>query len=118
MSIKMALKVQYLNHPYLYTSPIPLYRVSSHPFGKKPVNPSVVVAYRPSMKTDRAIFCFAFKTLSAKNAAALDKELMSTGGFSIDQLMELAGLSVAEAGTLFFSPSSLEDRLAFPLDWE
>ncbi|RFU32434.1 hypothetical protein B7463_g3932, partial [Scytalidium lignicola] len=37
------------------------------------------------------------KTLSAKNSAALDKELMSTGGFSIDQLMELAGLSVSQA---------------------
>jgi hypothetical protein len=39
------------------------------------------------------------KTLSAKSAAALDQELMSTGAFSIDQLMELAGLSVSQAGT-------------------
>ncbi|KAK7726775.1 hypothetical protein SLS57_003336 [Botryosphaeria dothidea] len=38
------------------------------------------------------------RTLSAKNAAELDKELMSTGAFSIDQLMELAGLSVSQAG--------------------
>ncbi|OBA20359.1 YjeF N-terminal domain-like protein [Metschnikowia bicuspidata var. bicuspidata NRRL YB-4993] len=38
-----------------------------------------------------------FKTLSAKAAAALDAELMSTGSFSIDQLMELAGLAVAKA---------------------
>ncbi|KAJ2896491.1 hypothetical protein MKZ38_005479 [Zalerion maritima] len=38
------------------------------------------------------------KTLSAKAAAALDKELMSTSAFSIDQLMELAGLSVSQAG--------------------
>ncbi|KAG4222516.1 hypothetical protein PC116_g29010 [Phytophthora cactorum] len=43
----------------------------------------------------------AFKTLSAKAAAALDKELMSTGAFSIDQLMELAGLSVSQVGTRF-----------------
>ncbi|KAI1421776.1 YjeF N-terminal domain-containing protein [Xylaria sp. FL1777] len=35
-------------------------------------------------------------TLSAKAAAALDQELMSTGAFSIDQLMELAGLSVSQ----------------------
>ncbi|KAK9383459.1 YjeF N-terminal domain-containing protein [Kockiozyma suomiensis] len=35
--------------------------------------------------------------LSAKNAAALDAELMSSGGFSLDQLMELAGLSCAHA---------------------
>lgn len=38
------------------------------------------------------------QTLGSKAAAALDKELMSTGAFSIDQLMELAGLSVSQAG--------------------
>lgn len=37
--------------------------------------------------------------LGAQAAAALDKELMSSGAFSIDQLMELAGLSVSQAGT-------------------
>ena len=36
------------------------------------------------------------QTLSAAAATALDKELMSTGAFSIDQLMELAGLSVSQ----------------------
>jgi len=45
------------------------------------------------------------KTLSAKSAAALDKELMSTGGFSIDQLMELAGLSVSQAGMRILFPA-------------
>lgn len=35
--------------------------------------------------------------LSAQDAAALDTELMSTPGFSLEQLMELAGLAVAEA---------------------
>ncbi|KAF2774299.1 YjeF N-terminal domain-like protein [Teratosphaeria nubilosa] len=39
----------------------------------------------------------ALRTLGPKAAAALDEELMSTGAFSIDQLMELAGLSVAQA---------------------
>lgn len=39
----------------------------------------------------------SFKTLSAKAASQLDQELMSTGSFSIDQLMELAGLAVAKA---------------------
>ncbi|KAL2022951.1 hypothetical protein VTK56DRAFT_4166 [Thermocarpiscus australiensis] len=39
----------------------------------------------------------ALKTLTAKAAQALDKELMSNGAFSIDQLMELAGLSVSQA---------------------
>ncbi|GJC84761.1 NAD(P)H-hydrate epimerase [Colletotrichum liriopes] len=38
------------------------------------------------------------RTLGAKAAAALDKDLMSTGAFSLDQLMELAGLSVSQAG--------------------
>ncbi|KAK0387740.1 hypothetical protein NLU13_3985 [Sarocladium strictum] len=37
------------------------------------------------------------KTLGAKAAAALDQELMSSGAFSIDQLMELAGLAVSQA---------------------
>ncbi|KAI8979376.1 YjeF N-terminal domain-like protein [Mycotypha africana] len=40
----------------------------------------------------------ACKYLSQKVAQAIDQELMSSsGGFSIDQLMELAGLSVAQA---------------------
>lgn len=37
------------------------------------------------------------QTLNAKNAGALDKDLMSVGAFSLDQLMELAGLSVSQA---------------------
>lgn len=43
------------------------------------------------------MFQSSFKTLSAKAAALLDQELMSSGSFSIDQLMELAGLAVAKA---------------------
>ncbi|KAL2210112.1 NAD(P)H-hydrate epimerase [Sarocladium strictum] len=39
----------------------------------------------------------SIKTLGAKAAAALDQELMSSGAFSIDQLMELAGLAVSQA---------------------
>lgn len=35
--------------------------------------------------------------LNAEKAAALDEELMSEPGFTLEQLMELAGLSVAEA---------------------
>lgn len=44
------------------------------------------------------------KTLGAKAAAALDQELMSTGAFSLDQLMELAGLAVSQAGKLLYQP--------------
>lgn len=60
------------------------------------------------------------QTISAKAAAALDKELMSTGAFSIDQLMELAGLSVSQAGmwcgsrvlfTCHLSPLSFASRV-------
>jgi len=47
----------------------------------------------------------AIKALSAKNAAALDKDLMSIGAFSIDQLMELAGLSVSQAVYRVHPPS-------------
>ncbi|KPI40152.1 NAD(P)H-hydrate epimerase [Cyphellophora attinorum] len=46
------------------------------------------------------------KTLTAASAAQLDKDLMSESmGFSIDQLMELAGLSVASAVYKVHPPS-------------
>ncbi|KAL6243317.1 hypothetical protein RBB50_009869 [Rhinocladiella similis] len=48
----------------------------------------------------------ALKTLGPRPAAELDKELMSEeGGFSIDQLMELAGLSVSQAVYKVHPPS-------------
>lgn len=47
----------------------------------------------------------ALRTLGAKAAAALDEQLMSNGAFSIDQLMELAGLSVAQAQYALSPPS-------------
>lgn len=47
----------------------------------------------------------ALRTLNAKNAGALDKDLMSIGAFSIDQLMELAGLSVSQAVYRVHPPS-------------
>ncbi|KAL8296056.1 hypothetical protein RB597_008956 [Gaeumannomyces tritici] len=45
------------------------------------------------------------KTLSARAATALDQELMSTCAFSLDQLMELAGLSVSQAVFRVHPPS-------------
>jgi NAD(P)H-hydrate epimerase len=36
--------------------------------------------------------------MSSKDAASLDQDLMEMGGWSLDQLMELAGLSVSQAG--------------------
>lgn len=56
------------------------------------------------------------QTLSAKAAAALDKELMSTGAFSIDQLMELAGLSVSQVGQCDFSPGILPLEVGMLVD--
>lgn len=47
----------------------------------------------------------ALRTLGPKAAAALDEELMSTGTFSIDQLMELAGLAVSHAMYALSPPS-------------
>lgn len=46
------------------------------------------------------------RTLSASEAAAIDAELMADPGFSIDQLMELAGLAVATAVYKTYPPSS------------
>ncbi|KAF7593242.1 hypothetical protein BBP40_011783 [Aspergillus hancockii] len=40
----------------------------------------------------------SLKAISSKDAASLDKDLMEIGGWSLDQLMELAGLSVSQAG--------------------
>ncbi|CAD6443895.1 12c08986-6169-4982-aa57-c668dbb63c3e [Sclerotinia trifoliorum] len=47
----------------------------------------------------------AAKYLSAANAAALDLDLMSMGAFSLDQLMELAGLSVSQVVYKVHPPS-------------
>lgn len=47
----------------------------------------------------------ALRTLTPKAAAALDEELMSTGSFTIDQLMELAGLAVAQCQHRLSPPS-------------
>lgn len=58
-------------------------------------------------RTVHHITKMALKTLTATSAANLDKELMSDDmGFSIDQLMELAGLSVAQAIYKVQPPSS------------
>lgn len=46
------------------------------------------------------------KAISSKDAAALDKDLMEIGGFSLDQLMELAGLSVSQAVYRVHPPSA------------
>ncbi|KAH8701795.1 AI-BP family protein [Talaromyces proteolyticus] len=56
--------------------------------------PSRLIRY--SSRYSRALN-MSLKAISSKDAAALDKDLMDVGGFSLDQLMELAGLSVSQA---------------------
>ena len=51
------------------------------------------------------------KTLSSKAAAQLDADLMSSGAFSLDQLMELAGLSVASAVYKQYPPTPAKNKL-------
>ena len=48
--------------------------------------------------------------LNAADAAALDAELMSSPGFSLEQLMELAGLAVAEAVYQVVPPSTAAEK--------
>ena len=48
----------------------------------------------PEEKRD-AVAAAVPRYLSRAQAAELDEDLMGEGGFSLDQLMELAGLSVA-----------------------
>jgi len=59
-------------------------------------------SYHPYSRTMRS--------LSAKDAAELDRELMTTGGFALEQLMELAGLSVSQA-VFKTQPPSLKPRV-------
>ncbi|KAG2019013.1 hypothetical protein GB937_005652 [Aspergillus fischeri] len=55
------------------------------------------IAVRKYSRTAR----MSLKAISAKDAASLDKDLMEMGGWSLDQLMELAGLSVSQAGMFY-----------------
>ncbi|CAG8422421.1 unnamed protein product [Penicillium salamii] len=48
----------------------------------------------------------SLRAISAKDAASLDRDLMETGGWSLDQLMELAGLSVAQAVWKLLPPNA------------
>lgn len=50
------------------------------------------------------------RCLTASNAAALDRELFTSFSFSLDQLMELAGLSVAEAVFRVYPFSDVSSR--------
>lgn len=51
--------------------------------------------------------------LTQKEAIALDEDLFNEYKYSVDQLMELAGLSVATAVARVYPPSTLVDSLHF-----
>ncbi|KAL4753049.1 hypothetical protein BDW72DRAFT_169754 [Aspergillus terricola var. indicus] len=53
----------------------------------------------------------ALKAINSKDAASLDQDLMEGGGFSLDQLMELAGLSVSQAVYRVHPPSAGKNLL-------
>ncbi|KAK4628961.1 NAD(P)H-hydrate epimerase [Fulvia fulva] len=53
----------------------------------------------------------ALRTLTPKAAAALDEQLMSTGAFTIDQLMELAGLAVAQCLYKLSPPTASSSKI-------
>ncbi|KAL4991956.1 YjeF N-terminal domain-like protein [Aspergillus falconensis] len=64
-----------------------------------PFIPAPLRSYHRSTK-------MALKALNSKDAASLDQDLMEAGGFSLDQLMELAGLSVSQAVYRVHPPSA------------
>lgn len=57
----------------------------------------------PNVEYTIKTYSLDIQAISATDAASLDKDLMDVniGGWSLDQLMELAGLSVSQAGELF-----------------
>ena len=72
---------------------------------------SRVTALRAESSSDSASVCrdYDVGVLNAKDAYNLDVELMESPGFSLEQLMELAGLSVAEAVYEVVQPRSVDD---------
>mmetsp|Transcript_9286 Transcript_9286/g.11994 ORF Transcript_9286/g.11994 Transcript_9286/m.11994 type:complete len:410 (-) Transcript_9286:371-1600(-) len=72
---------------------------------------SRVTALRAESSSDSASVCrdYDVGVLNAKDAYNLDVELMESPGFTLEQLMELAGLSVAEAVYEVVQPSSVDD---------
>ncbi|GAX14510.1 hypothetical protein FisN_11Hu027 [Fistulifera solaris] len=58
---------------------------------------SAILTNQSTTKTSLSCSMTETTYLSASAAAALDAELMSEPGFTLEQLMELAGLAVAEA---------------------
>lgn len=61
---------------------------------------------RSSVPNTKLINVRNMNYLSQKDAAALDQDLFNEYKFSVDQLMELAGLSVAAAVSKAFPPST------------
>ncbi|KAL9273043.1 Pyridoxine/pyridoxamine 5'-phosphate oxidase 1, chloroplastic-like protein [Drosera capensis] len=67
---------------------------------------------RPFCSSTKSMESTMISYLSQRQAAEIDEELMGPLGFSVDQLMELAGLSVATAIFEVYKPSTHSHVLA------
>lgn len=87
------------------TSTTSTFALSNLVFWSKLYHPAASQKIIASTFSTAAARKMALRTLGPKQAASLDEELMSSGGFSIDQLMELAGLAVSQAVYTLLPPS-------------
>ncbi|CAH2075044.1 unnamed protein product, partial [Iphiclides podalirius] len=67
--------------------------------------------YRSTIASGKLLNTCTMHYLSQKDAAALDQDLFNEYKFSVDQLMELAGLSVAAAVAKTFPPTTHNSAL-------
>ncbi|XP_048332079.1 pyridoxine/pyridoxamine 5'-phosphate oxidase 1, chloroplastic isoform X2 [Ziziphus jujuba] len=99
-----------INTSHSFYNPL-LSRLSSSPavlsFCSKPPGSEVGVRSVRSMQNSESI-----SYLSQREAAEIDETLMGPLGFSVDQLMELAGLSVATSIAEVYKPSEYKRVLA------
>ncbi|KAF9622980.1 hypothetical protein IFM89_035695 [Coptis chinensis] len=91
-----------------HNSPSPFLPFHNH----FPVFPSPLQYSRATFFSTTSIRGMADTYLSAKEAAEIDQLLMGPLGFSVDQLMELAGLSVATSIAEVYKPSEYKRVLA------
>jgi len=80
----------------------PLYSTNNNDMANPSTSPPSSSSTSPSSSSWRQ----RITLLTQKEAQAIDEELMSSPGFSVDQLMELAGLSVSQAVDNFLQQST------------
>ncbi|KAL1198532.1 Pyridoxine/pyridoxamine 5'-phosphate oxidase 1 [Cardamine amara subsp. amara] len=91
----------------LLQSPPPL-PISHRPFRSLPLATQRILTFCTKSKPNMADFSY----LSQREAAEIDETLMGPLGFTLDQLMELAGLSVATSIAEVYKPSEHSRVLA------